>query len=52
MALLKNVNELPYAFFFVRLATQMDDKKMLQWKKNIIYRNVVNTFVSLNLMKF
>lgn len=51
MALLKNVNEVPYAFF-VRLATQMDDKKILQWKKNMIYRNVVNTFVSLNLMKF
>lgn len=51
MALLKNVNEVLYAFFCQTSYTNGRQENVTM-KKNMIYRNVVNTFVSLNFMKF
>lgn len=51
MALLKNVNEVSYAFFCQTRYTNGRQENVTM-KKNMIYRNVVNTFVSLNFMKF
>lgn len=51
MALLKNVNEVPYALF-CQIRYTNGRQGNVTMKQNMIHRNVVNTFVSLNFMKF